>query len=161
MHKEDMELVRSVKEILEKDLREELTKIKKAGTFAPGQAKTLKDAVDAMFEMEDLEACCDNEYGEYSQGNYRRSYGNDYSGARGRSMITGRFVSRGVDNMDMRSNNHYMGPYYGRDSYEMSRSGHSTKDRMISALEDVMGSVNNDYEAQMVRDAIMDIQSRK
>lgn len=159
MHKEDMELVREVKEILEKDLREELTKIKKAGSFAPGQAKNLKDAVSAMFEMEDLEACCGDEMSGYSQRNYAHSYGNEYSGTRGRSTVTGRFVSRGASMNDPYSMDYGMNSYYGRGSYEMGRSGHSTKDRMIAALENVMGEVKNDYEAQMVRDAIMSIQS--
>lgn len=54
-----------------------------------------------------------------------------------------------------------MNSYYGRGSYEMGRSGHSTRDRMIAALEDVMGDAKNDYEAQMIRDAIMNIQSGK
>ena len=162
MHEEDMELMNSVEKILEKDLREEMTKVKNAGSFAPGQVKTITDAVCAMLKMKELEEWYeDNGMSEYSQRNYARSYGNEYSGSRGRSSVTGRFVSRGIDGMDIRSNNHYMGPYYGRDSYEMGRSGHSTRDRMIAALEDVMGEVKNDYEAQMVRDAIMNIQSGK
>jgi len=162
MHEDDMELMKSVEKILEKDLREEMTKVKTAGTFAPGQVKTVCDAVCAMLKMKELEEWYeDNGMSEYSQRNYARSYGNEYSGTRGRSMVTGRFVSRGVNGMGSYSDDHYMGPYYGRSSYESGRSGHSTRDRMIAALEDVMGEAKNDYEAQMIRDAIMNIQSGK
>lgn len=86
-------------------------------------------------------------------------YGNEYSGTRGRSTVTGRFVSRGASMNDPYSMDYGMNSYYGRGSYEMGRSGHSTKDRMIAALENVMGEVKNDYEADMVRQAIASIQS--
>ena len=38
-------------------------------------------------------------------------------------------------------------------------SGHSTKDRMIARLEDMMGEAKNDYEMNMIRNAISQIQS--
>lgn len=161
MNREDMELIRDVEAILAKDFREELKKIKNAGSFASGQVKTVTDATCAMLKMKELEEWLeDNGVSEYSQRNYARSYGNEYSGSRGRSSVTGRFTSYGMNTPDPYSMNH-IGPYYGNDSYEMGRSGHSTRDRMIAALEDVMGEVKNDYEAKMVRDAIMNIQSSK
>lgn len=50
-------------------------------------------------------------------------------------------------------------PSYGRAYYDMGYSGHSTKDRMIARLEDMMGEVNNDYERNMIRETISRIQS--
>lgn len=40
-------------------------------------------------------------------------------------------------------------------------SGHSTRDRMVSALEDIMGEAKNEYEASMISDAIAYIQNRR
>ena len=153
MREEDIKLIESVKEILEKDLREEMNKIKSAGTFAPEQVKKLDGAVCLMFKMDELEEWLNgNVMSEYSQRNMARMpYGNSY--APRRSSVTGRFVSRGP--MDEYA---YADPY-ARNSYEMGRSGHSTKDRMIARLEDMMGEAKNEYEAQMIRDAIGTIQS--
>ena len=50
-------------------------------------------------------------------------------------------------------------PSYRKSNYDMGYSGHSTKDRMVARLEDMMGEAKNEYEAQMIRDAIGRIQS--
>lgn len=145
MHEEDFKLLKEVEEILEKELRQEMKKVKDAGQFAPGQPKTMTDAVCLMLKMKEYEEWLTGMgMSETSQRNAgRMTYSNNYGGssyAPTRSYVTGRFVSNG--------------PYYG-----MNYSGHSTRDRMISALEDLMGTAKNEYEAQMIRDAIVNIQN--
>lgn len=160
MREDDLKCMRSVEEILEKELKDEMKKIETAGAFAPGQTKTLLDAVDLMLSMKQYEGCCneEKEMAEYSQRGY---YGmNSY--AQPRSTITGRFTSRGMNPYAMRDYS-YNGNSYGygmTDSYDMNRSGHSTKDRMIARLEDMMGEAKNDYEAQMIRNTIANIQAQ-
>ncbi len=53
----------------------------------------------------------------------------------------------------------YMAPMSNTMSYGYMPSNHSTKDRMVSRLEDMMGDAKNEYEAKMIRDAIAYIQS--
>lgn len=158
-HEEDLKQTQDVEEILVKELRKEMKKIVDAGAFAPGQTKTLLEAVDLMLSMKQYEGCCGGEMGmdEYSQKNY---YGmNSY--AQPRSTVTGRFTSRGMNPYAMRDHSYNDNAYgYGMpNSYEMNRSGHSTKDRMIARLEDMMGEAKNEYEAQMIRDTIANIQA--
>ena len=133
MKKECMDLVMDVQEILEKELTAELTKVKEAGKFAPGQTETLKKAVELMEKFKDLEMSETNPY-EYSE---RRN-----SFRQMRNPMNGQYMG---------------GPNsYG---YGMNRSGHSTKDRMISRLEDMMGDAKNDYESGMIMDAINYVQN--
>jgi hypothetical protein len=67
-------------------------------------------------------------YGEDSYGYYHDSYGDDmYSNRRGRSPVTGRYISRD-------------GGY----------SGHSIMDRMVARLEDMYDEAKTDHERQTV-----------
>lgn len=66
-------------------------------------------------------------------------YGDDMngmSGARMRSPVTGRYISRGPE-----------------DGY----SGHSVEDRMIAALEQQMDSAKSEYERQKIKEQITNI----
>lgn len=66
-------------------------------------------------------------------------YGDDMngmSGARMRSPVTGRYISRGPD-----------------EGY----SGHSIEDRMIAALEQQMDSAKSEYERQKIKEQITNI----
>lgn len=156
MHEEDLKCMKSVEEILEKELKSEMKKIETAGAFAPGQAKTLLEGVDLMLSMKQYEGCCNEEMGMggYSQRNYYGNYGmNSY--AQPRSTVTGRFTSRGMNPYSMRDYAYGENAY----GYDMNRSGHSTKDRMVSRLEDMMGEAKNEYEAQMIRNTIDYIQA--
>ena len=172
MREDDMKCVESVEEILEKELRTEMKKINDAGAFAPGQTKTLCEAVDLMLKMK--------EYKEWANSEMMEGY----SGRRGRSPMTGRYVSR--DYMDTmpgrdgsydgayRMNGSYNGGSYGGvgyvrgsyddpyngGSYNMGYSGHSINDRMIAALENMMGNAKSDYEKHEIVDAIHKLQNR-
>ena len=63
--------------------------------------------------------------------------GGGYSEARGRSPVTGRYVSRGMSGNGM--------------------SGHSIEDRMIAALEDQMDAAKNEYEKNLIMQEIQRI----
>ena len=99
----------------------------------------------------------------------RISYGYDESYARGRDAATGRYMSRGRDEMwyDDRS---YGDRSYGHQSYApgMNRSmgyndntsGHSIEDRMIWALEQQMDTAKSDYERQQIKEEIDSIRRK-
>ena len=53
----------------------------------------------------------------------------------------------------------YDDPYNGG-SYNMGYSGHSINDRMIAALENMMGNAKSDYEKHEIVDAIHKLQNR-
>lgn len=92
----------------------------------------------------------DRSYGDYGgRRYYHDSYGDDmYSNRRGRSPVTGRYISRGMDDYSERDRMSY------RDGY----SGHSIKDRMIARLESMMDEAKTDYERQTVSDWINRLQ---
>lgn len=172
MREDDMKCMESVEEILEKELRTEMKKINDAGAFAPGQTKTLCEAVDLMLKMKKYKDWADSEM----MGGY--------SGRRGRSPMTGRYVSRdymeympgrdGSYDGSYRMNGSYNGGSYGGvgyvkgsyddpyngGSYNMGYSGHSINDRMIAALENMMGNAKSDYEKHEIVDAIHKLQNR-
>ena len=125
MQREDYDNMKSLEEILEKELKKEMSRITTAGTLNPTDVKTLTDAVCLMLKLKEYEQWM--EKGDES----RRSYG---------------------PRMPHIS---YAMPY------GMRYSGHSTRDRMVSALEDIMGEAKNEYEASMISDAIAYIQNRR
>lgn len=155
MHEEDLKSMKSFDEVLEKDLRKEVKRIVDQGTITPTDVKTITDAICLMLKSKEYEAVLENDgYSPNSFGHnpYGMSYGGSY--APSRSSVTGRYISR------------EMAPYYaddrypshGRTNYDMGYSGHSTKDRMVARLEDMMGEAKNEYEMNMIRDAISKIQ---
>ena len=76
-----------------------------------------------------------NMRGNYDNMHYedpRMSQPDGYSERRGRSPVTGRYISRGMDGM----------------------SGHSVEDRMIMALEEQMDGCKTEYERQKIEDEI-------
>ena len=127
MYEEDLKDAKCVDDILIKDIRAELKKIKDAGSFTPGQTKTLNDALELMLNLKEFEGWLEGEAEGYSQR---------------RNPMNGQYMRGSYDS-------------YG---YPMRRSGHSTRDRMISALEDLMGEAKNEYEARMIRDTIRYVQ---
>ena len=121
------ERIEKFEEILEKDLKEELDKINNAGTVTPEQVKTVKDAVKLMLKIQ--------KYKEWMMGESKNSYGG-YSTRRGRSAITGRYVS-----MDPY-------PHYMR-SYDNGYSGHN---RMLDELGRMYDEAQNDHERHMIEE---------
>ena len=149
MREEDLKSMKSFDEILEKDLRKEIKRITDAGTITPNDVKTVADAVCLMLKTKEYEHMLEDDgYFPMDEGMSRRG---SYTP---RSSITGRYVSREMDPYYV--DDRY--PSHSRTRYDMGYSGHSTKDRMVARLEDMMGEAKNEYEMNMIRDAISKIQ---
>lgn len=123
--------------------KKELDKITQKGDLSPAELDNVKKISEVMKNI----SCVQNGDQEASYGydgmsgrryNIRMdSYGDmGYSEARGRSPVTGRYISRGMD-----------GGY----------SGHSIEDRMIASLEQQMDAAKSDYERKMIEEEIKHI----
>lgn len=126
---------REVLEKLEKALERDLEKLFSKGELTPVDWEAVKKAmcIANMIESYKNGESYDEEGSSYGMG-MRRSYGRPeedwgMSGERGRSPVTGRYISRGY-------------------------SGHSIEDRMIMALEQQMDGASSDYERQMIEKEI-------
>ena len=154
MHEEDLRSMKSFTDILEKDLRAEVKKITDAGTITPTDVKTVSDAICLMLKAKEYESWLEEDgYSTSSYGMHTAYHPNSFGPAR--SSTTGRYVSRGME--PYYADDRYTS--YGRAHYDMGYSGHSTKDRMVARLEDMMGEAKNDYERNMIRNAISQIQA--
>ena len=114
--------------------KKEVEKIVKKGDLTPQE-------VESIYKLtcitEKLMCMSDEGEGDESYGMSGRYYDDGYSAARGRSPVTGRYISRGM----------------GSNGY----SGHSIEDRMIAALEDQMDAAKNEYERKMIQEEIQRI----
>lgn len=130
----------------------ELDQIMQKGTVTPSELDSvykITKIVKMITEMGDPEA--EMQYGVMpnmrmsrpSYG-YGYGYGGDmgYSEDRGRSPVTGRYISRGMSGR----NNGY--------------SGHSIEDRMIASLEQQMDQAQSDYERNMIEEEINHIRMK-
>ena len=153
MHREDLELMKSFDEILEKEFRKEIKRINEAGTINPTDVSTVTNALCLMLKSLEFEdKIMEKEYSESSYARAPRNYDN------------GRYMSRAMDPYAMDYPNSYGPmsygmPSYDRMSYDSGYSGHSTKDRMVARLEDMMGEAKNDYERNMIKETISNIQA--
>lgn len=126
------ELLDKGEKALERDLDKLFSKIE----LSPADWDAVKKAMCIANMIE----CCRNgeSYDENGMSNGRSydnmSYGGMY-GERGRSPVTGRYISRGMNGY----------------------SGHSIEDRMIMALEQQMDDAKTDYERQLVEKEIQRI----
>lgn len=131
-------------------LEKEITRIADKGDMTPAELENASKAVCLMEKIEkmtSMDGHSEMDYPGYSyEGSYGHSYMNDMrSGRRGRSPVTGRYVSR--DGRSMKS--------------EEGRSGHSIKDRMISRLEHMMDETNSDYERDEISSYIRKLETVK
>lgn len=140
-------------EAQERAKKEAMPLIYKEGTLSPTELENLKNCLAVV----KYAACAQKDIAEFeSMGS---GMGGEYSGRRGRSMTTGRYVSRGMDGM--------MNSYdsYGSNSYESMRggnySGHSVHDRMIADLEREMDQANSEYERKVIMDQINKIRQEQ
>ena len=134
--------------------------LKKGEAMSPADLESLTKAVCVIEKIKRIEDGNSYDDGSYSEHN---SYGNDgYSYERGRSPITGRYVSR--DAMPHHGGG-ASGRYYGDEHYSNRRyydgathhngySGHSIKDRMIDSLERMIDEAQSENERQTVKDWI-------
>lgn len=137
-NKELMDLIEELCKAAEL-VKEDVAKIVKKGDLTPAELESL---YKAACMAEKLNKCCNGESMAYGYGNLMGDYGYNepymhaytgYSEARGRSPVTGRYISRGMNN---------------------GYSGHSIEDRMIAGLEQQMDSAKSDYEREMIRKEI-------
>lgn len=136
----DLEILDELKPLIAKELRKNVEK----GSISPPEMDAINKAVCALEKIakieqinEEMNELKDNHSSAfYNIRNYPQQYPpmsyehNDWSGERGRSMHTGRFVSR--------------------DGY----SGHSVNDRMVEQLEKMMDTTTSDFERQQILDKI-------
>lgn len=141
--------------ILAKDIESEIDQIVAAGTISPSEVKVVCDAIGLMLKTKEYE---DWLAGEDMGSSYRR----------GRSPVTGRYVSRSrgdyyePNRMSRHDGTHIRGSYgraYDMDMYDQDYSGHSIKDRMVAKLENMVDMAQSDYERQEVLNAIKTIES--
>jgi len=123
------------KELLERELKEELATITKSGKISPDKICTVKDAVKLMIMI-----------GEYEDQEGGESYSGGYSSRRGRSRTTGRYMSRDGGSSGRGSYD----SYDSRDSYRGGHRGHS----LVDKLEQMYEGAHTDKERQMIDDFI-------
>lgn len=137
------ERIEKFNEILKKDLKDELDKVIAAGTVTPDDLCNIDKATDVMLDL--------IAYEKWEMGEGENSYDMGYSNRRGRSMTTGRYVSRdpypmrSYDNVPM--NDRSMRGYYD-DPY---MSGYSSHNRMIDELERLYSTAQTEHERNMIR----------
>lgn len=121
-------------------LGQELKRIVDKGSISPAELENAYKAVCLMEKIDEMTGM-DGGYSEtgYSYDDYWRS------GRRGRSPVTGRYVSR--NGRSMRGEN--------------GNSGHSIKDRMISRLEHMMDETDSDYERDEISSYIRKLEMNK
>lgn len=138
------EEIKKFKQLLENEIKTAMRNISNAGAVNPDNVCMLKDSFKLLKLL--------NEYEDEGMSN-GDSYG--YSNRRGRSMTTGRFVSRDQGGS---YGSYDGGSYYGgasnRGSYDGSYqggySGHNPQ--IMSQLEEMMNNAKNDQERQMIGD---------
>ena len=131
-------------------IEEELKKMVKKGDLSPNELEAANKAVCLMEKIIMLRE------GGYSQdGSYDMRYsmdrmmrGGSYDGSyeRGRSPVTGRYISRD-------------GRY--QDLYDRGYSGHSIGDRAIDRLEKMMDDAGSEYERECIKKYIHLIRSEE
>lgn len=119
--------------------KDQLKEIADKKDMSPAELKNAKDAVCLIKEIQEVEQGMDYERGASNRAYHGSYYGDWMSDRRGRDADTGRYISR-------------TGPY------DMARSGHSIKDRMVDRLESMMDEAKTDYEREEVRRMISQIE---
>ncbi len=128
--------IEKFQEILEKDLKEKLNRVNNAGTVNPDDLMVIDKATDVMLDL--------IKYDEWKMG--EGEYSNTgYSTRRGRSMTTGRYVSRDPYPQNMSYRRSYGDPYM---------AGYSGHNRMIDELERMRDEAQTERERMMINEWI-------
>lgn len=136
--------MRDVLEALKEQIYSEIKKVTDKKDITATELENMNKAVCVLDKLSDLEM--KEEVGDY----YSNDYG--YSSRRGRSSVTGRYVSRSGGSYD----------YYHPDSMDRGYSGHSIQDRMIAHLEDIVDSeAKNEYERKKAAELISQLQNMR
>lgn len=127
--------------------------IAKGANMNAAELEVLTKAVCTIEKIKQIEND-DNGYSEYSRG-YNEPMGNSYR--RGRSMTTGRYVSR--DALPYSEGSSSRRFYDADQSRNAGYSGHSIKDRMVAQLEQMFDYAQSDHERQTIETWLRRIQS--
>lgn len=128
--------IEKFQDILEKDLKEKLDKVNNAGTVNPDDLMVIDKATDVMLDL--------IAYDNWKMSEGENSYGG-YSTRRGRSMTTGRYVSRDPYPQNMSYRRSYGDPYM---------TGYSGHNRMIDELERMRDEAQTERERMMINEWI-------
>lgn len=133
------EKIKKFEDILESELDKEMDRIISAKTITPADVKTVTDAVRLMLKVKEYEEWC-------MQDNPENSF-DGYSMRRGRSPMTGRYISRDYGPS-------YEGEisrrFYGDRHYNSEYSGHNMKDRILDKLDDLYHEAHDEKDRQML-----------
>ena len=132
------EKIKKFKDLLETELDKEMDRIIAAKALTPQDVKTVTDAVCLMLKVQ--------EYEEWNEGNSFGSY-DGYSMRRGRSPMTGRYVSR--DGAVLNQGGYSSRRSYGA-PYENGYSGHDMKSRMLDTLEGLYHEAHDPKDQAML-----------
>lgn len=153
-------------EMSKEKIAEELKRFAKKEVLTPEEVKCYGEFIDMAKDISTIEGM--GSYVDHLGDEYKMSErGGSYYGTptmsntRGRSPITGRFVSR---DSNMGHNSPVQSSYdrgyddgysdaradMTRTSYDDMRSGHSIKDRMIANLEQMYANAPTDHERQVI-----------
>lgn len=122
--------------------KDQLKEIIDKKDMTPAELKNAKEAVCLIKEIQEVEDGMDYAGGASNKSYRGTYYGNWMSDRRGRDPNTGQYVSRRAYPSD----------------YDVTRSGHSIKDRMVDRLESMMDEAKTDYEREEVRRMIGQIE---
>lgn len=129
------EKIMKFEKMLERELETELDKIEQTGTISPDNICVMKDAFKLMKLMKEYD-------GQSEDG---------YSNRRGRSRMTGRYVSRDSGSYEGGSSNRgSFGSYDGSSGRGSYRGGYSGHGKMIEQLERMYDSAEDEKERQMI-----------
>lgn len=155
----DMELLHKLEDIV----TEELKRVAKKGDVQPAEWLNFKAAVCIMKEVKELEQMLSET--EMDEGYSSRSYNTPfmprmaYDGNR-TYRVEGSYDNQNGSMSRARGRSRTTGRYVSRDSaYDMGRSNHSIKDRMVDSLERMYDEAVTEHEKATIDDWIHKIES--
>lgn len=136
-------------EALKRTLGKEIKTVAEKGSMTPAELEAVTKAM-CLYEMIDERLMLEGGYDTFrSADNYSQRYYRDNSMAGMNSMNSYYMPDQMSYNSYARGRSPVTGRYVSRD-YESGRSGHSIKDRMIDQLERMMDQAGSEYERQEI-----------
>ncbi len=149
----DMELLHKIEDIV----TEELKRVAKKGDVQPAEWLNFKAAVCIMKEVKELEQMLS--YPEMDEGYSSRSYDTPFMPRR-TYRVEGSYENQNGGMSNARGRSRTTGRYVSRDSaYDMGRSNHSIKDRMVDSLERMYDEAATEHERNTIDEWIRKIES--
>lgn len=155
----DMELLHKLEDIV----TEELKRVAKKGDVQPAEWVNFKAAVCIMKEVKELEQMLSEP--DMDEGYSSRSYNTPFMphmtyGGNRTYRVEGSYENQNGGMSRARGRSRTTGRYMSRDSaYDMGRSNHSIKDRMVDSLERMYDEAVTEHEKATIDDWIHKIES--